>query len=232
VVATLVILLTALCYYGSYLRFWFNPHDEGGTAAFIAKRLLDGEMPLRDVELSYNIGWFWPIVWLFKAVGVDFVLMRCYFFALSTVTALLGWTLVRRVTRSEILALAAGLALVIFPGSQFKNYIPLICVANTLAIACAAIGSGCSAPGFWRRVAAGGFVLGASMLVRIDISYLFLLLWLGVIGLRFFDSRVPRKGRFLDAIGAAAVLAAGVVITQIPAVAVAHSGGYGTRFVA
>jgi hypothetical protein len=231
VVATLVILLTAVCYYGSYLRFWFNPHDEGGTAAFIAMRLMAGEMPLRDVDLSYNIGWFAPIVWLFKTAGVDFVLMRAYFFALSTVTALLGWALVRRVTRSEILALLAGLALVVFPGSQFKNYIPLICIANTLAIACAALGSGSSAPAFWRRVAVGGFVLGASMLVRIDITYLFLLLWLGVIGLRLFDSRLPRKGRFLDAIGAAAVLAAGALITHIPAVAVAHSGGYGKRFV-
>jgi hypothetical protein len=61
-IAPLVIIVAAICYYGSYLQYWFNPHDEGGTAAFIAMRLLGGQVPFKDVELGYNLGWFWPIV--------------------------------------------------------------------------------------------------------------------------------------------------------------------------
>src|SRR5215212_1058255 len=39
-ISPFLIVLAAVCYYGSYLQFYFNPHDEGGTAAFIAMRLL------------------------------------------------------------------------------------------------------------------------------------------------------------------------------------------------
>jgi hypothetical protein len=85
----LLIVMAALVYYGSYLQFWFNPHDEGGTAALTAQRLLAGEAPMRDVELGgYNVMWFWPIVALFKVCGINFLLMRAYFFALSTLAAL------------------------------------------------------------------------------------------------------------------------------------------------
>ena len=45
-----------------------------------------GDVPMRDVELGYNVLWFWPIVGLFKLAGVNFLLMRGYFFALSTIS--------------------------------------------------------------------------------------------------------------------------------------------------
>jgi hypothetical protein len=231
VVSPLLIVLTAVVYYGSYLRYWFNPHDEGGTAAFTAMRLLAGEVPLRDVELGYNVGWFWPIVGLFKLGGVNFLLMRAYFFALSTVTALCGWMLVRRVTQNLWLALAVGLALVIFPGSQFKNYIPLLCVANMLAVITAVVGSGSSTSAFWRRVALGGLVLGVTLLVRIDLGYLFGLLWVGVVFLRFFDQRLPSRSHFIDTITAIAILGSGVVLTHLPAYVAASRGGYAREFV-
>lgn len=226
-VAPLGIVLAALCYYGSYISYWFNPHDEGGTGALTAMRLLAGEMPIRDVELGYNVGWFWPIVALFKIGGVNFLLMRAYFFALSTITALCGWALVRRLTRNDWLAGCTGLALVVFPGSQFKNYIPLLCVANTLCVVNAA-----RAPvtGWWWRVVLGGLVLGITLLIRIDLGYLFGLLWLGLLVLRLCDSRVSGGTRLRRSLVGFALLCGIILITLTPAYLASRAGGYGERF--
>ena len=226
--APLGIVLAALCYYGSYLSYWFNPHDEGGTGALTAMRLLAGETPIRDVELGYNVGWFLPIVALFKIGGVNFLLMRAYFFALSTITALCGWALVRRLTRNEWLAVGSGLMLVLFPGSQFKNYIPLLCVANMLCVVNAA-----RAPvAGWRwRVLAGGLVLGFTLLIRIDLGCLFGLLWLGLLVLRLCDSRVPAGTRLRGSLAALALLCGMILATHTPMYFAARAGGYGERFV-
>lgn len=223
-------MLAAICYYGSYLQFWFNPHDEGGTAALTAMRLLAGEAPIRDVALGYNVGWFWPIVALFKVTGVNFLVMRAYFFALSTITALLGWTLTRRLTRNDWLALAVGLVLIIFPGSQFKNYNPLLCVANMLCVANAALGSGLSVATFWRRLVLGGLVLGLTLLTRIDLGYLFAMLWVGFLMLRLFEARLSFGKRLVDSMVAAAILFAGIVVTHTPVVLAAKAGGYDKGF--
>lgn len=227
----MLIIVAAVCYYGSYLQYWFNPHDEGGTGASIAMRLLAGDTPFRDIELGYNIGWFWPIVGLFKVFGVNFLLMRGYFFGLSTLCALWGWAVARKVTRREGLALAVGIALVIFPGSQFKNYIPMLGVANMLAIVTGALGSRDSSTAFWRRVALGGLVLGFTFLIRVDLGYLFGLLWLGLIFFRLFDARIPGRSRFIDCLTTAAVLCAAAIVTHVPVYFVAKSGGYAQEFV-
>ena len=125
----LLIFVAALAYYGSYWHFWFNPHDECGTACLVAQRLLQGERPWVDVEPGYNLGWFYPIVGLFHFTGVNYLAVRAWFFALSTITALLGCGIVTRVSGSRCLGLIVGLLLVVFPGSQFKSYIPLLGVA-------------------------------------------------------------------------------------------------------
>lgn len=231
-VAPLLLVVAALCYYGSYIGFWFNPHDEGGTAAFTAMRLLAGEAPIRDVELGYNVGWYFPIVALFKMTGVNFLVMRGYFFALSTITALLGWLLVRRLTRNEWLALAVGLVLVFFPGSQFKNYNPLLVVANMLCIANAALAAGQTERRFRWSVVAGGLVLGLTLLTRIDLGFLFTLLWIGFLVLRLCEVGIPFARRAGAALVAAAILVAGVVATHTPAWLAAKSGGYAKEFTA
>lgn len=229
-VVPIVIVLAAIGYYGSYLRYWFNPHDEGGTAALTAMRLLAGEAPLRDIEMGYNVGWFWPIAGLFKMFGVNFVLMRAYFFALSTITALCGWAVTRRLTRNEWLATLVGLFLVVFPGSQFKNYIPMFGVANTLCLVLAAADTEASLKRFSGRAFVGGIVLGLTFLARIDLGYLFTLLWLGVIALRMFDTRLTFISRLGHLVVVPAILATTWVATQGPMDLLAKKGGYQTEF--
>ena len=225
-------MVAAVIYYGSYIAYWFNPHDEGGTAAVTAMRLLDGEVPIRDVELGYNIGWFLPIVLLFKIAGVNFLAMRGYFFALSTLTALLGWHLTRKVTNDHRTALLVGLALVIFPGSQFKNYIPLITVANMLCVVNVALTESDRVRDRWIRMATGGLVLGLTLLIRIDLGYLFALLWMGSLVLHLLDNRAPFPTRLRRIGSLVASLSVGVLITWLPMQLMANSGGYGKEFAA
>lgn len=222
--APALIIATALCYYGSYLQYWFNPHDEGGTAVLTAMRLLAGERPIRDVTLGYNVGWFWPIVGLFKVWGPNFLLTRAYFFALSTITALLGWMVVRRVTRNEIAALAVGLACVIFPGSQFKNYMPLAVVANMLCVVNVALAA--DTRGFLRRALLGGVILGLTFLVRIDLGFLGLALWGGTLVLAACDAR---RG-WRSALVALGLVVASVVLVHVPPYLAARAGGYDRHF--
>ena len=228
--APLVILLAAICYYGSYIQYWFNPHDEGGTAALIAMRMLAGQAPIKDVELGYNVGWFWPIVGLFKVAGVNFLVMRGYFFALSTVAAICGWAIVRRTTTNEWLALGVGLLLVVFPGSQFKNYIPLMCLANSLALIYVATARSISGGAFLRGIVLGGFVLGITLLIRIDIGFLCAIMWLGLIILRLFDVRFSFRERRNQFFAAIPILFATALVIHVPAYAAAVSGGYSAEF--
>jgi hypothetical protein len=222
--APTLIILAALCYYGSYLRYWFNPHDEGGTAVLTAMRLAAGEAPIRDVTLGYNIGWFWPIVGLCKIFGAHFLLTRAYFFGLSIVTALLGWSIVRRITGREWAALAVGLACVIFPGSQFKNYMPLATVANMLCVVHAALAP--DTRSFLRRALLGGLVVGATLLVRIDLGFLGMALWGGLLVLAACDARRGWRPALL----ALALGAGSIVAVHLPAHFVAQAGGWQREF--
>src|SRR5437016_5419855 len=81
-----VLLIVALCWFASYVRYSIGFKDEGGTVALIAKRMLAGERPFIDIVPGYNVMWFYPVVGLFKLFGVNFVLLRGYCFFLSTIT--------------------------------------------------------------------------------------------------------------------------------------------------
>jgi hypothetical protein len=131
----LVLLIAlAIAYYGSYFRHGIEFRDEGGTVALVSKRLLEGETPFIDVVLGYNVLWFYPVVALYKVFGVSFVLLRVYCFALSTLTVVLAFLAVEKAGRKPWLAFLVALLPLLVPGMTFKNYMPLMAVANSLAL--------------------------------------------------------------------------------------------------
>src|ERR1700741_953361 len=80
------LILFALLYYASYGLSGLELRGEGGTIAVIAQRLLDGQRPLKDTFLGYNLFWFYPIVALFSITGPNFLAVRLFFYLLSIVT--------------------------------------------------------------------------------------------------------------------------------------------------
>jgi hypothetical protein len=216
-VPVLVILVAAIAYYGSYWHFWFNPHDEGGTACLIAQRLMEGERPWVDVEPGYNVGWFYPIIGLFHFTGVNYLAVRAWFFVLATITALLGCGIVTRVTGSRWWGMVTGLLLVVFPGSQFKDYIPLAEAANTACLI-HLLYIDPKTRGKWLGwVVLGGVVLGLTFLIRVELGYFFTAIWALLLLVSLFDRRASVAGRFAGLIFGVLALLLGVVVAQAPA---------------
>lgn len=212
----LVILVAAMAYYGSYWHFWFNPHDEGGTACLIAQRLMQGERPWVDVEPGYNIGWFYPIVGLFHFTGVNYLAVRAWFFVLATITALLGCSIVTRVTGSRWWGLATGLLLVVFPGSQFKDYIPLAEAANTACIIHLLYVDPALRRKWLGAAVLGGVVLGLTFLVRVELGYFFTAIWALLLLVSLFDRRASISGRLAGLILGALAVVFGIIVAQAP----------------
>ena len=213
----LLIVAAALGYYGSYLGYWFNPHDEGGTVCLIAQRLMHGERPWVDVELGYNIGWFYPVAGLFHLTGVNYLVARGFFFALSTLTALLGYGIIRRLGGARWLALGVGLVLVVLPGSQFKNYIPLAGLANLAALINLVQVDFAPRRRWFDALALGGAVLGLTTLVRVEIAIFFAVIWALLLLLLLLDKRLALAQRATRLLIGALLLATVAVAVQVPA---------------
>ena len=228
---TLLILGFALLYYGSYFRHDLRFRDEGGTIALGAQRLLSGERPLVDVTLNYNVLWFYPVVGLFKMFGVNFVLMRGYFFALSAIAALIAFFAVNRAGRQPWLALAVAILCVLVPGMIFKNYIPLLVIANSSVLMCAALAAPRTMRSFF-YVAAGGILVGLTFLIRIDLGIFFTALWLGLHFLRMFD-RAVQLTRKIPVFLAGSVLTIGLAwLVHQPVLFDARARGFEQQFMA
>jgi hypothetical protein len=154
-----LLLLLCLCYYGSYYRHSLNFRDEGGTVALLSKRIVDGEQPFIDLVLGYNLLWFYPVVWLYQLFGVSFVVLRVYCFALSTLTVVLAFLAVEKAGGRRWIAFLVALLPLLVPGMTFKNYMPLLAVANSLALLHVALAPPHSRESYWKTIV-GGVVLG------------------------------------------------------------------------
>ena len=223
-------VLLAVCagaYHGSYDRHSLNFKDEGGTIVLGAQRLLEGQLPLKDVVLNYNLLWFYPVVGLFKVFGVSYVLLRTYCFALSTLTVLLAFLAVEKVSRRPWFAFLVALLPLLVPGMTFKNYMPLLAVSNSLCLLLAALEED---PRRWLRHALlGGCVLGLTFLIRIDLGFFFSALWAGFLLLRCFERGLPRKA---FQTGAGLLLVAGTaLLLHGPVYADARQRGFDREFV-
>lgn len=175
-----LIVAAATVYYGLYFRSGLNLGGEGGTNAVLAMRLMEGQRPIVDTFLGYNLLWFYPLVALFKVAGPDYVLMRVFFFVLCTINALLGYAIVRSVTRQAWLAFGVALLLVLVPGMIFRNYMGLIGVLSSLLLLKGYVlpASTPQRQAVWMAAAGAGLTL--CFLVRIEPSFLLSIVWLGL----------------------------------------------------
>jgi hypothetical protein len=177
----LSLLALALVYYGIYYRTGLSLGGEGGTNAVLAMRLMEGQRPIVDTFLGYNLMWFYPLVALFNLTGPDYVAMRIFFFAICALTAVLGFTIVHQATRQGWLALLVGVLLVLVPGMLFRNYMGFIGVISILLLIKGFVLDAGSRLGqiAWMGAAGGG--LGLCYLIRIEPSLLLSIVWVGLI---------------------------------------------------
>jgi hypothetical protein len=219
--AGIALVLFAFVYYALLYQYGLNLADEGNVG-LISQRLMNGESPFLNVTLGYNVLWFYPVSALFRLFGTNLLLMRVYFYGLSTASGLLSFLLLRRLRSPLGLAFAQGLGVILVTGQYYKAYIPFLIISNLLAItlfltsqrkALLSIG--------------GGLLLGATYLLRIDIGIFLTALWIGVI---FLQAILLNRQIGLNLIVSANLLL-GVAVVHLPFIYDAYSRHFLQPFV-
>jgi hypothetical protein len=226
-----VVVLAAI-YYSLYYRSGLNFSGEGGTVALVALRLLEGQRPIVDTFLGYNVMWFYPVAWLFQLTGPDYTALRVFFFALCTITGLMAFLIVRRVTGSGWFSILAALVPVLIPGMIFRNYMAFLAMLNMLALLQAYV---FEQPTKLRQVvwmAVAGAALGLTYLMRIDLGAFFTIMTVGLIVL--FPFGLPQGfAQRLWLAGVGAILAVSMFFaTHTPIFFDAMKRGYADAFTA
>jgi hypothetical protein len=229
----LLLLGFALLYYGQYYRSDLNLGGEGGTAGVIAMRLNEGARPMVDTFLGYNVMWFYPIAWLFRVVGPDYVTLRIYFFAICLAMGVVAFLTVRRVTGQGWLAVGTGLLIVLVPGMMFRNYMGFLPVLNGYLLLQAFVlepRAGRAAGWRWAWWALAGVGLGLTLLTRVDLGLFVSVIAIGLVILYPLGVRGEFRRRLLAAVAAGALLVAGVFATHLPVYLDAARRGFGAEF--
>ena len=228
----LVVVLFACVYYGQYYRSGLNLGGEGGTVALYAMRLMEGQRPLVDTFMGYNVMWFYPVAWLFELTGPSYIALRLFFFAICTITGVLAFLVVRKVTGRGWFAVLAALGPILIPGMLFRNYMGFLAVLNMLTLLQAYVFEQPRPAIRWFWTAAAGLALGLTYLIRIDIGAFFTLITLGLLVLYPLGFR----GKFWNRCGVAAcsffLTVALVSATHLPFVWDAKKRGYDDAFLA
>ena len=225
-----ILTATAFVYFGSYFDCGLMMTGEQGSNALIAMRILAGERPFVDMFTGYNLLWFYPIAGLFAVLGPHWLAMRIFFLLLAVVTALLGYSLVRRVTGQAWLALLAGVFMVLMPGAIFRNYMGFIGVfASVLLVRAYVLDAGDPRRQIaWMVLAGAG--LAVCFLLRIEPSLLISVVWAGLAILYPFALRGQFKTRLRTALlGTLGGLLAFAAV-HAPFVADSHRRGFGAQF--
>ncbi len=229
----LVLLAFALFYYGQYYRSDLNLGGEGGTAGVIAMRLNEGALPIVDTFLGYNVMWFYPIAWLFRVVGPDYVALRIYFFAICLAMGVVAFLTIRRVTGQGWLAVGTGLLIVLIPGMLFRNYMGFLPLLNGyLFLQAFVLEPRVGRSPIWRWVwwTLAGLGLGLTLLVRVDLGLFMSVIAAGLVVLYPLGVRGEFRRRLMAAVAAAAILVAGVLATHLPVYLDAERRGFGAEF--
>jgi hypothetical protein len=226
-----LLLVFALVYYAQYYRAGLNLGGEGGTNAVLALRLMEGQRPIIDTFLGYNLLWFYPIVALFKITGPDYTALRIFFFVICTINALLGFAVVRAATGRGWLAFATGILLVLVPGMIFRNYMGLVGVLSMLVLLKAYVLPAVSEHSRFRWMLAAGAAMSLCFLLRIEPSLLLAIVWIGLAVLYPVGSRIEFLPRVLTSLRG--TLAALLVFAAIHGSVYwhAHERGFGREFI-
>lgn len=195
-----ILLLFALFYYGQYYRAGLYPAAEGGVEGMVALRLLEGQRPIIDTFLGYNLLWFYPVVWLFKLFGPSYTVLRLFFFTLCTLTGLMSFRLVRLCTGNALPSFLAGLLVILIPGQMFRNYMAFIVVLNMMTFASAFLLAAVRMTARLAWMAACGVSLAVAWLIRVDVGFFLTMIWLGL-AITFPLGNRAGEGRFLSHLG-------------------------------
>ena len=123
-------------YYALYIDAGFNYADDGNYAQ-TAYELFLGRPP-QDLDLSYGLLWFKAGALLFQLFGVDFMLVRLLFFAVITLTSVMLFYCLEKISGSALFAgcLAAVVALApAFPATSFYGLCVLLNAGAQLRLA-------------------------------------------------------------------------------------------------
>ncbi len=176
-----VLLLFAILYYGQYYRAGLYPAAEGGVEGMVALRLLEGQRPIADTFLGYNLLWFYPVVALFKVFGPSYTALRIFFFFLCTLTGLISFRLVQKCTRCARVAFLAGLLVLVIPGQMFRNYMAFLVVLNMTTLLSAFVLPLRKTIPRLLWMAASGVTLAIAWLIRVDVGFFLSCIWLGLV---------------------------------------------------
>ncbi len=226
----LLLLIFAVCYYGQYYRSDINLGGEGGTAAVIAMRLMEGQRPIVDTYLGYNVMWFYPVAWMFEVTGPNYVALRVFFFSLCALIGIFGFLTVRRVTGLGWYALGVGVLLILIPGMQFRNYQGLLPILNAYVILQAFVLEPRTPRRRWIWAALSGFVLGLTYLIRIDVGVFFTVIYVGVVVLYPLGVKGAFFRRVPAALGSGIVCVGVALAIHVPFYLDARERGFGENF--
>lgn len=227
----LLVLALAILYYAQYYRSGMNLSGEGGTAAVIALRLLEGQRPIADTFLGYNVMWFYPVVWLFKVVGPSYVALRIFFFAICTCSGLLAFFTLRRATRLGVLSVGVAALVVLIPGMIFRNYMPFLGLLNIYLLLQAYVFQQKSVGRQILWMVSAGLGVGLTYLIRVDLGLFFtiIMLGLGILAPVILPGKVLRLVG-LSSLGTVLALAAAVLL-HLPVYLDARTRGFDQQFV-
>lgn len=225
----LILLIVAVFYYGQYYRSGLNLSGEGGTNAVVAMRLLEGQRPIVDTFLGYNVLWFYSVAGLFQLTGPSYIALRLFYFAMCAATSILAFFIVRRVTNRGFYALIAALIPLLIPGMLFRNYMAFFAMLNMWCLLQAYVFEQRSR---WIQLlwmGLGGFALGLTFLTRIDLGTFFTVITLGLLVL--YPIRGKGTRRLLTALGGLVLVVVMFVVTHLPFYQDAVHRGYAEPFV-
>ncbi len=221
----LLLLLSGAIYYSQYYDHGFNYGDEG-SVVLLAQRLLEGETPFIDLNLGYGILWFYPLVLLFKVVGVNFIAAKLYFFSIALATALLAYVTLLQRTRLVALAATVSALLILVPGSIHKVYVPLIVVASIFVLTRLDLGQQTLKP---VDLAIATAVVTICYHLRADLSIIPAALLVGIVLLHTFSNTRPLRQAQLVTARLLGIMALTSLALSVPLFLHAYSRGFGAQ---